>query len=81
MTALTQQLVADVIETNSVFFQLYSHGGMADSGAASTNESACTGATRRLMDRSRACVDGNAQLPPRSRHARPHDNRRTVLAL
>ena len=38
MTALTQQLVPDVIEANSVFFQLYPHGDMADSGATSTNE-------------------------------------------
>ena len=30
--------------------------------------------TRRLMDRPRGCVDGNALLSPRSRHARPHDN-------
>ena len=29
---------ADVIEANSVFFQWYSHGEVADSGATSTNE-------------------------------------------
>ena len=35
---MTQQLVPDVIEANSVFFQVHSHGDMADSGATSTNE-------------------------------------------
>ena len=38
MTALTQQLVPDDIEANSVFFKLYSHGDMVDSGATSTSE-------------------------------------------
>ena len=38
MKTLTQQLVPDDIEANSVFFQLYSHGDMVDSGATSTNE-------------------------------------------
>ena len=38
MTALTQQLVPDVVEANSVFFQLYSHSDKADSGATSAND-------------------------------------------
>ena len=38
MTVLIQLLVPDVIEANSVSFQLYSYGDVADSGATSTNE-------------------------------------------
>ena len=97
MTALTQHLVPDVTEVNSVFFQFYSHGDMADFGATSTNErfsvhrrsQQAMNAGKEEVGRPHddswigrgGCVDGNALFSPRSRHARQHSSTHRVGAL